>query len=84
MTIVSLTTSNDEGAGFRIMDPNCTATEAPDMALSSSLTMPADWKFDKDTVAIITSKRKEDESIVAAKNDGSNVEYLEFMVEKHR
>eukprot|EP00957_Ditylum_brightwellii_P044963 3410487-Ditylum_brightwellii.AAC.2 len=61
------------------MDPNCTAEEAPGIALSSSLTMPAGWKFDKDTAAIVTSKRKEDESIVAAKMDGSYVEHLELM-----
>eukprot|EP00957_Ditylum_brightwellii_P209827 15363437-Ditylum_brightwellii.AAC.1 len=45
--------------------------------------MGHDWKFDEETALMVTSKRKEGDSVMAARIHGGYKDYVRMMVEKH-
>eukprot|EP00957_Ditylum_brightwellii_P058156 4410452-Ditylum_brightwellii.AAC.1 len=65
------------------MDTNCMTEGEPDHRLSSSFIMGHDWKFNEETALMVTSKRKEGNSVMAARTHGGYKDYIRIMVEKH-
>eukprot|EP00957_Ditylum_brightwellii_P133727 10196221-Ditylum_brightwellii.AAC.1 len=64
MTIDPDTSTNDDSALSQHHVDLDSTSEAGTMLITMSHAMPRNWKFNKDDALIITSKQKEDESVM--------------------
>eukprot|EP00957_Ditylum_brightwellii_P084793 6447364-Ditylum_brightwellii.AAC.1 len=62
---------------------NCTTEGGLEMVVSSYVKIPENWRFNEEEALILSSKRKVNESVKAARIGGNYQGYMKIMLEKH-
>eukprot|EP00957_Ditylum_brightwellii_P072028 5474978-Ditylum_brightwellii.AAC.1 len=65
------------------MDTNCTTEGGLEMVVSSYAKMPENWRFNEEEALILSSKRKVNKSVKAARIRDNYQDYMKMMIEKH-